>query len=262
LWPDRLALAIYPGRLVWLLAGGMGKRVLQKGETAFEAGNPDALQQACGTLLDGIGKRVRIHAVISNRLVRYALVPNPDNARNVAERARLAAHVFERTHGDAADSWHIALSHSAIGKNALAAAVDKGLVRALNEAAGARGCRIHTLQPYLMAAFNASRRNHAARSGVFAVAEPGRLCIASWKDRGWACVQQSHLDAANPEWRSVLARVSHLSGFEGETPGWLYAAETPRSVEQSPLKALPVRWTVGLMPDRDTAWGGVMLGLG
>lgn len=261
LWPERLALAIYPGRIAWLRAAGWRQHVLQKGELHFAEHDLSALATAFSSVLEQSGKRGRVDVLLSNRLVRYALVPNPDNARNLAERKRLASHAFERIHGKEAEGWRIALSHARPGKTALAGAVDIELLDVMHEAASARRYRIANLRPYLMAAFNSRSHRLSGGSGMFAVAEPGRVCVAAWHEGGWAGVQQSHLAPHAAGLPGVLARVGAMAGLTGSESVRMYSAECSGIAQDVRISGVPVRWPAGLSPTEDVAWGGAVLGL-
>jgi hypothetical protein len=260
LWPERLALAIYPDHLAWVRAGGWRLRVLDKGAVHFDENDKSSLAGALASVLEKNGKRGRVDIVLSNRLVRYTLVSNPDNARNLTERKRLASHAFECIHGKDVSSWRIVLSHAEPGKTALAGAVDAALLDLLYETASACGTRIARLNPYLMAAFNPNRRRFSV-SGMFAVAEPGRLCVAAWQDGGWAGIQQSHLDMDRIGFSAALARVRTMAGLMGNEPVWLYAAESGSGISNTEAARLLANWPAGLSPIQDSGLGGAVLGM-
>lgn len=258
LFPERLALAIYPERLAWLKLGSWRKRAEDKGNLAFAA-HSDAMMQAVEQVLDDLPPKSHVSIVLSNRLVRYACVPNPDEARNASERLMLARHLFASVHGTAAEHWHIALSHSALGKGALASAVDASLIAALRDAIEEKRLHLASLQPYLMAAFNTQRKALSNRAGLFSVAEPGRLCAVAWRDAGWVMVQQAHLESDGSHEEGLLPRMQGMTGLIQPDVMQLIAPEFA-SFHTDGLAAAQPQWLPGLSPTRDLAWGGVMLG--
>ena len=186
LWRDRLVLAIYPDRVAWLHAvRRWPTRVTDKGVVSCAV---DSGRTLAGRAIDtarnpahGKAGGMRVTALLSNRLSRYAVVPNPDSARSREELDLLARHSFERTHGDAVAGWSIRLSDAAPGRAALAGALDRQLVVSLGEAVAAASARLTSIQPYLMAAFNRHHRMFAERDGIFILAEPERVTVLAWK---------------------------------------------------------------------------------
>jgi hypothetical protein len=259
LFPDRLAFALYPDRLTWLLVSGLRPHVIDKGELTF-ANDPQAMLQAIELMLKAVPRRTLVSIVLSNRLIRYTCVPNPDEARNASERRLLARHHFVRTHGAAAEQWDIALSHAAPGKAALASAVDSALIVALRDAVKRQRLRLVSLQPYLMAAFNAQAKNISKGAGLFAVAEPGRLCSIAWRDGGWEGVQQTHLEAEGTHEEGLLTRLRGMTGLLDEAAFHLCAPEFV-AFHADGVPASPVTLLAGLSPTRDRAWAGAMLGV-
>jgi hypothetical protein len=234
-------------------------RLLDKGEHTF-ANSPQAMLQAIELTLKEMPKRTHISIVLSNRLIRFTCVPNPDEARNANERRLLARHHFVRTHGAAAEQWNIVLSHAALGKPALASAVDSDLIVALMEVVKRHGLRLVSLQPYLMAAFNAQIKSIAKETGIFSVAEPGRLCSVAWRNGGWQVVQQTHLKAGDRQEEGLQNRLSELAGLLDEVPIHVCAPEFA-SFSLDTVAASPVTFLPGLSPINDRAWAGAMLGL-
>jgi hypothetical protein len=259
LFPDRLALALYPDRLSWLMVSGWQTQLLDKGAQSF-TNNSQAMLQAIELILKGMPKRTHISIVLSNRLMRYTCVPNPDEARNAHERRLLARHHFVRTHGAAAEQWDITISHAALGKPALASAVDSDLIVALRDAVKRHGLRLVSLQPYLMAAFNTQAKNISKQTGIFSVAEPGRLCSVSWREGGWQGVQQAHIKTGDTQEEGMKNRLREMAGLLDEVPIHVCAPEfTTFSIDN--VAASPMTFLTGLSPTKDRAWAGAMLGV-
>ncbi|MFM9913797.1 MAG: hypothetical protein ACKVN9_09720 [Methylophilaceae bacterium] len=261
---DRLAIAIYPERVVWLRATkGLRTVVKAKGIipcateksptwTGVLAALPQALKEAAN---------INVSIVLSNRLVRYAITPNPDSANSREELDALTRHVFERTHGEVVSSWEIRLSDASPGHSALASAVDSDLLIALREAVAVSGSRLQAIQPYLMAAF----KQQAGKNGVFVMVEPERLCQLAWKDGGWCGVQQTY---ANGHWHDTLneslGRMTMNLALDAKTPIRVCAPELENTaVANSHWQTEPfiLSWPAGLSPINDRAYAGAMLAL-
>lgn len=269
-WRNRVSIALYPERVVWLrVPRGLIPRVEHKGEIHVETdaavpwrGPLQGLDQALAAA-DAAGTSLSI--LLSNRLVRYALTPNPDSAGNRDELDLIVRHVFERTHGDVASGWDIRLSDSAPGRPALASAIDREFLQAMRELARKHRCRLGAVRPYLMAAYNRLTPARRAESGAFMMLEPGRLCQLAWKEGGWCAVQQTHAGHDWPQqlqlWMerfAVQATIAPetLQQFCAPEFGNLALPEGSRRFD--PL--LP-HWLHGLSPTHDQAYAGAMLGL-
>lgn len=270
-WRNRIAIALYPDRVVWLRAArGLRPQIEAKGilpcpvdHALLSRGPLTVLDQAlreAGT--DG----AQVAIVISNRLVRYAVTPNPDSANNRQELDLMARYAFERTHGETVKDWDIRLSDAAPGKTGLASAVDRALIEASIAAVTANGGRVSAIQPYLMAAFNRIGNPHAGRrSGIFVMVEPERLCQLAWQNGGWSAVQQGH---AGADWQD------HLDGWVDRFAMNTDFSESPATHLCAPESILPTRsardreigmvlptWPAGLSPLHDHEYAGAMLAL-
>jgi hypothetical protein len=268
-WRDRVAIAIYPERVVWLRGGrGLRSVVSAKGSVPCTLQAGSSWRGALAVLPDALtaagAANTRVSVLLSNRLMRYAITPNPDSANSREELDGLVRHVFERTHGEAASSWDIRLSDALPGRPALASAVDRELMAALRDAVAASGGQLASIQPYLMAAFN---RMHglSASSGIFVLVEPERLCQLAWKHGGWSAVQQIHADSGWPlALHDMLDRMAMSQDLDATRPVRLCAQELNGTAAangrwqiETVLPALPA----GLSPIDDRAYTGAMLAL-
>ncbi len=279
---DSVLLAIYPDRVVWLrVAAGLRRQVTAKGVVSCAVDMEKPWQGAISVLPQVLAvaqvkavcaKATGVSVVLSNRLVRYAITPNPDSARNQEELDLLARHVFQRAHGDVAAGWDIRLSDAAPGQAALASAVDSDFCRALRAAIVATGARLVSLQPYLMAAFNRSisHSKNGKHDGIFVLTEPERLCLLAHKDGGWVAVQQSHAEA---DWLDTLPekldRLAVSAGLDDAQKFVLYAPELPEQAHETlaitahrwQLEKAKPNWIAGLIPVQDRSFAGAMLAL-
>jgi len=137
---------------------------------------------------------VRVTVVLSNRLVRYAVVPFDAQVSGAEEELALARYHFVRVHGERAKSWELRLDEAPPGAPRLASAIDAGLPAAIRAAFAGSGARLASIQPYLMAAFNRSRRALARESAWLALAEGGRACLALATREGWQYVQSVRVE--------------------------------------------------------------------
>lgn len=180
------------------------------------AGNDDegwrgAVQALQAALPAHAGRSVRV--ILSNRLVRYALVPWSAALSDAAEEAAFARHCFERVHGEAAAQWELRVSAGGDGAPMLASAVDARLLDALREAFAGAGVRLDSIQPRLMAVCNEYRRRLHGRHAWLALLEPGSLCLALLQQGRWARVRSLRI---GPGWRGELALLLAREAYLGD----------------------------------------------
>ncbi|WP_052493917.1 hypothetical protein [Nitrosospira sp. NpAV] len=275
LWRDRLVLAIYPDHVAWLHAtGSLHPRVIAKDMVSCAVDKASSWRGAFSLLPDILHAvrtdRMRVTAMLSNRLLRYAIVPNPDSARSREELDKLTRHAFERAHGDAVAGWDIRLSDAAPGHPALACAVDRELIVALRNTVATSGARLTSIQPYLMAAFNRLDRALRTPDGIFVLAEPERLSLLAWKQAGWCGVQQVH---ATDDWvgslYGIVDRLTITAGLHDHYSLRLCAPELAGGESVDCVSAandwkvemaVPA-WPPGLTPIQDRIFAGAMLAL-
>lgn len=183
LWPsERVLIGLYPDRLLWLRHDArLRLRERHRAPVASKPGQPRwaaavaALEQE---LVNRPAKRLRAGIVLSSHFVRYTLVPWSVHAPDRTQRCEMARYAFAQIHGSVAEGWSVQVSDGGVGAFAVASAVDRELLAALDSACDAAHVSIESVQPHLMAAFN---RVHAAmgrRPHWFALVEPGALCLA------------------------------------------------------------------------------------
>lgn len=141
----------------------------------------------------------RVTVVLSNHLVRYALVPWSSALGNAAEEEAYVRHHFARVHGERARSWAVRASPGS-GDLRLCSAVDAELLESIRRAFDGSKAKLVSIQPALMAAFNRARRDIPRAGAWLVLAEAGRACVALYAG-GWRAVQN-----ARGAWEEVLER--------------------------------------------------------
>jgi hypothetical protein len=200
LWTDRLYVSLEPESLAACrVRGFFVSKVISKTREEFDAqygpaqwdGAVEALKKRLHALK---AERLRVTVVLSNRLVRYALVPFDAALSGPDEELALARFHFTRIYGERAKSWDLRLSAAAPGRPRIASGVDEGLVKAIGTCFPVGGRpRLVSVQPYLMAAFNQWRRGIAGDSAWLVLLERSRACFALASRGGWQSVQSLRL---------------------------------------------------------------------
>lgn len=166
LWPERVVLTFSPTQ------GSVGEEEPWRG----------ALEELKGQVA-ALRGRVDVTVVLSNHFVRYAVLPEQDGTATPEEELALARFQFAKIHGERVKGWEVRVCEQ------LACAVDAAL---LSEMRGIfsrhKGARLVSVQPYLMAAYNRSRRRIPREGAWLLLAEAERTCLARLAPRGWASV--------------------------------------------------------------------------
>lgn len=198
-WSDRLCAALSPTQLntaVW--ARGWSSEPAER--RTLRCAAPGTAAPRWAPALDSLrewlatrpARRAELHLVLSNRFVRYAVLPWCDGVVTRAEREAQARHLLRDTYGDAAAQWHLRVADTGHGRPALACAVDRALLESLQALTDGSRARLAAVQPLLMLAFNRFRRE-LGRDACLLVLEPGALCCAVWREGRWQSVQVSQV---------------------------------------------------------------------
>jgi hypothetical protein len=169
-WRERIFVALEP-HAVHAVRPKTGEK---RSVAAF---SPEALKE----LVAG-WPRAHATAVVSNRLVRYAVVPRSAEVSGDAEELELARHHFLRVHGERSRDWDVRFSR----ETGLASAVDRSLIEELKSV-----LRLRSLQPYLMAAFNRLRPRVPKEGAWIVLPEAQATCVALYTKGAWAGVSVS-----------------------------------------------------------------------
>ncbi len=238
--PDRIGIFLSPWHVAMVrLAGRHGGRLLEKSSAscataiAGEAPWQNALETLESMLADFPTRRAEATLVLSNHLVRYALVDHCDDVTTAQEEAALVRHHFSRVYGSAAEQWELRWSASGCNRDErMASAVAPDVYRALSDLCARSNLRVRSLQPYLMSAFN-QLRSRLADSARFALIEHGHLCLARFNKQRWQSIRTARLGR---DWLYDLVvqieREQALSGSdetteESDMPVFIYATGCP-----------------------------------
>jgi hypothetical protein len=225
---DRLIIGLAPAALTVLRFRGLLKEKLvdEAGVPCDPAFGSEPWQGAVAALTAlPIEGRARVTVVLANHFVRYAVVPWSDALGTEQERHAYLRHHFAKIHGERAKGWSLRASPGAGSAPRLASAVDSSLISGIREAFQKRpGARLVSIQPQLMAKFNAARAAVPAAGAWFVLAEPDRACVALHAGGRWRSVQN-----AKGAWLDLLERERHR--VEGEPPDLvlLAGASSPES---------------------------------
>lgn len=179
--------------------------------------------------------------ILSNHFVRYMLVPWSDLFLRKDEQAAYVRHLFSETYGELAARYTLRLSLSPPGKPRIASAVDTTLLERIRGIISTSGTRLHSIQPYLMSAFNEHRRALPKSGGWFVTVENGILVMTGSVHNCWQTVYAARCDSHWPQQlKSTLERL-YLSGDAENIPKVLHWC-SPEPLLSQP--ALTTPWVV------------------
>jgi hypothetical protein len=168
-----------------------------------------------------------LEVVLSNHLVRYALLPWMEGLGDEDESLAYARHLFESTYGEDASAWRICLGVRRRGEPRIAAAADAELVEELRRSAAAHGLRFARLMPALSYATDRLLLKPAILQGWLACAEPDRVCLMRVEDGIWSQIVNARADGDATELlQSLLEQDALASGLSAKTAQVLLAAGT------------------------------------
>ena len=137
-------------------------------------------------------KRAEVSVVLSNHFVRYAVLPRQDGSATPEEEISLARFQFTKIHGERVKGWEVRVSEE------LACAMDAALLAGIKSAFPGKGkARLASVQPFLMSAYNRTRRRIPREGAWLVLAEAGRTCLARLAAKGWASVYNGRETDAN-----------------------------------------------------------------
>lgn len=183
-----------------------------------------AVQTLESWLKDNPQPHARVRFVLSNRFVRYALVPWSDEVTRQQEERALAQAVFADIYGDLADEWFVATADTGYQRPKLAAAVDAEFLKSLSLLCDAFSLSLDSVQPWLPVAYGHFLPQMEANAGLFAVAEADQLVTLCYQDKVLTGVRKEVI----PEFGRLvdcIQRERMYSGLSAAAPFYLHAEQ-------------------------------------
>jgi hypothetical protein len=191
------------------------------------------------------GQALQMQVVLSGRFVRWQLLPWRIELSGRAELTAYAALRFRETYGKAVQGWSILPAALAPGHTAPAAAVDRGLVDALNALCKTHGAQLQALTPYFSSAFDTWHGGIKGQAAWFGTVESDMLTLGLLQGGQWTALQTQRLSG---DWRAPLnalmaqialsCDVPDAAQPEGKLPLYL-AGDLPAPVAQPDM---PFTW--------------------
>lgn len=169
-------------------------------------------------------RRAKAMLVLSNRFVRFALVPWSAAASSPEEEIALAQACFESRYGDMT-GWTIRFDAGEYGKARIACAVETAQLDASREVFSRHRLACQGVCPAFVAAWNRYRREFEGAVGkedaIFAMAESGALAMASRRAGTWHSLRSVAMRDDASELPALIEREAVLQGFAALPPVWI-----------------------------------------
>lgn len=178
-WRNRLYIAIGQERISLLkLKRGLKTKLIASHD---EAVTPVGKQPFWQTISDSLTRilaqpewqNAEVNIVLSNRLVRYAVIPFSAQLQNYAEQEAFARHSLTQIYGATAEQWTLRIQRGKAGSPWLVSAVDHALLEGLRQACATYKLKLRSVTPYLMPVFNRYRKVIKTAPAWLVINEPG-----------------------------------------------------------------------------------------
>ncbi len=156
----------------------------------------------------------RTRVVVADQWVRYCIVPWSDALSSGAERLAHARELLTGVFG-AMDDWTVSLSEARPGASRLASALPTALLEALRGSAARHGQKLTSVQPQLIAAYNAWRHALPAAAAWFVTVEFGSLAALRLCRDG---IDRVHAVRIGLDWARELKRLQTFGRLASVSP--------------------------------------------
>ena len=200
-WNNRLHIAISPERISLLKLGrGLTPKLLAKHDEVIDVSGKQLAWQAALERLDAIlsqseWQNAEIDIVLSNRLMRYAVIPFSAQLKDYAAQEAFARYSLTQTYGPIAGQWELRIQRGKAGKPWLVSAMDKALLEQLRKICTSHKLKLRSVTPYLASVFNRHFKTFKAELGWLVIHEPGYSFFALLRDREFVAVSGVYHDS-------------------------------------------------------------------
>ena len=164
----------------------------------------------------------RATLTLSNHFTRFVVVPASPVATHGPEQTALARTAFSATYGAAADDWTLSVSPESNGRSMLGAAIDPGLMDAINGICAAADVELHSVRPFFAEVFNASRSVLPEGDFWFAVAERDYVVVAFARSGEWELIRARRMTGPIANDLLVLLEQARFVGAIDRPAGNVY----------------------------------------
>lgn len=246
LWHDSMLVTLAPDAVSYRIQSSVGRSSKSAAVLPCVADDPARpWAAACKALADAmtenLQRHMRISVVLSDRLVRYQVLPWRDGVVSRAEWRAYALHSFESAYGEVSRTWRLRIDLVPPGQPSLACAIDADLIEALRTIAGASASRLVAVRPNFVSLFNQRRAALRGSPLWFAVMEERSLCLGMLENGVWRAVRN---ESAPDGWLAALpgmvGRTQFMVGGTGSGVLYLHVEDAGTGLPEA-IGGLPVR---------------------
>ncbi|MFM9438390.1 hypothetical protein ACFDR9_005496 [Janthinobacterium sp. CG_23.3] len=161
--------------------------------------------------------RQRVNVLLSDRLVRYALLPFSAMPLSEQEEAALLGARFEELYGEM-PQWRVQADRPEYGKARIACAMPLALADGVAGLLAGAGARSGAVLPFFVACWNRWRRQGAGRDGLVAVVEPEHMVIGSFGAGGWSSLRSVFAATSEAVVADLVFREKIMQGLDPALP--------------------------------------------
>jgi hypothetical protein len=220
LWRDEVGAYLSPHRLC-LVRMKRGVKPTQAAEHELRLENVKGdswgapLEALAAMLAQAPWAGARTRVVIADHWVRYAIVPWVAALNTAEERLAHGRQLLTSLYGEAVAGWDVRISEAPPQATRVVCAVPGELIAGVRAACAAQGSTLVSLQPQLIAAFEAWRPSLPSSNAWFVSVEQGSLAAARLGPRGWDRVHGVRIGA---DWLRELKRLQTFGRLASNTP--------------------------------------------
>jgi hypothetical protein len=163
-------------------------------------------RNACAALAafisDRMQRHMRLDVVVSDRLVRYQVLPWREGIVSRVEWRAYAQHSLEAVYGEASKGWRLRIDLVPPGRPSLACAIDSELVEVLRNLGADCGSRLTGVRPNFVTLFNQRRPAMRGSGFWFGVVENGNVSLGVMIEGSWRALRN---EATADTWPVALA---------------------------------------------------------
>lgn len=161
LWPKKNYLLLSPSALVLLDVDGspFSQKILSEHRQEIASKeDKESFEEIVRSLKNLIEEQriniKRLHVVISNHYIRYAILPPTSHPLTQEEQKKRAELYFDKIYGTDAENWFIAEDTLRFNQPHLVGAMNKGFIEELQKFTRARRIQVLTVEPILIPLLN------------------------------------------------------------------------------------------------------------
>ncbi len=220
LWRDEVGAYLSPHRLCLVrMKRGIKPTPVAEHEMRIEGAKGDAwgaaLEVFASLLAQPPWAGARTRVVFADHWARYAIVPWTAELSSREERLAHGRQLLTNLYGEAVAGWDVRISDAPPQATRVACAVPAELIAGVRAACSASGSVLFSLQPQLIAAFEAWRECLPPSNAWFVSVEQGALTAARLGQRGWDRVHGVRIGA---DWLRELKRLQTFGRLAINSP--------------------------------------------